>query len=148
MAVVVGHAWLVNLEIRLSVKTLREDGHDEDVDEEGDEERDGGLDEVVLVGLANGRRVSPIDVARFDEGRVQVEVVGHDHGPDDTHGLEDLAVAASWAPGYQHPLDYLALWNELWWISDFKRKSYKVVNKYYLVLHMQIFDFTSTETYI
>ena len=112
VGVVAGHTRLVNFEIRLSVKTFRKDGHDKDVDEEGDEESDGGLDEVVLVSLANGRRLSSIDVARFDEGRVKVEVVRHDHGTDDTHGLGDLAAAASRAPGDQHPFDYLTLCNE------------------------------------
>ena len=40
-----------NILVCLSVEALDEDGHDKEVDEEGDKERDGGLGEEVHVGL-------------------------------------------------------------------------------------------------
>ena len=54
--------------------------HHGEVDEEGDEECDGGLDEEVEVGLGDGRTFATINLARLDQGGVQVQVVRHYDG--------------------------------------------------------------------
>ena len=51
-----------------------------EVDEEGDEECDGGLDEEVEVGLGDGRPLPPVDLAGLDQRGVQVQVVRHYDG--------------------------------------------------------------------
>ena len=51
-----------------------------EVDKEGDEEGDGGLDEEVEVGLGDGRALASVDLAGLDQGGVQVQVVRHYDG--------------------------------------------------------------------
>ena len=54
--------------------------HHGKVDEERDEECDGGLDEEVEVGLGDGRALPTVHLARLDQGGVQVQVVRHYDG--------------------------------------------------------------------
>ena len=64
------------------------DGNNEDIDDEADKESDGCLYEVVHVGLPDLPLVVGVDVSRLDEGAVEVEVVRHDDGPNDTDRLQ------------------------------------------------------------
>lgn len=50
----------------------------------------------------NGEGISdPLSSAHLDQGRVQVDVVGHDDGANDAHGLEQLGLAAARTGGQE-----------------------------------------------
>ena len=55
-----------------------------------DKESDGWFDKVVHVGLPHDGVLSPVDVTWLDQGRVQVQVVGHDHSTDDADSLKRM----------------------------------------------------------
>ena len=55
-------------------ESLSKHGDDEDVDDEADEERDGGLYEVIHVGLPHLPPVVCVDLARLDQGAGEVRV--------------------------------------------------------------------------
>lgn len=56
-------------------------------------------------GRGKGISPSPSVPAHLDQGRVQVDVVGHDDGADDAHGLQQLRPAAAGARGQEQALE-------------------------------------------
>ena len=55
------------------------------------------------------RRNYPSVSSHLDESGVEVDVVGHDHGPHDTDSLAHLDGAAILAVRHEHPHQQLAL---------------------------------------
>lgn len=47
--------------------------------------------------------------AHLDQGRVQIDVVRHDDGAHDAHGLSELGRTAALTLRHEHPLQQLAL---------------------------------------
>ena len=77
-----------NIIVCFSVETMGEHRDNKHVDDEADEESDGGLDEVVHVGLAHLPLVCGVDAPGLDEGAVEIQVVRHDDGSYHSYSLE------------------------------------------------------------
>lgn len=59
--------WLTHhLLIGFPKKRFGKDGDDEDVDDEGDKERNAGLNEKVLVGFSDFPLIGPVDLSRLE----------------------------------------------------------------------------------
>ena len=92
-----------NLHVKI-IKPSLSSTHYREVDQERYEERDGGLDEEVEVGLGDGRVLPPVHLAGLHQGRVEVEVVGHDDGAYYSDGQEQLLAPAPVAPRHKQAL--------------------------------------------
>lgn len=90
--------------IGLLVEGLPKYGYNKEIDEEGDRQGDGGLNQEVHVGFSDVRPAGPVYLSRLHQGRVQVDVVRHDDGADDAHGLQQLWTAAARARGQEQAL--------------------------------------------
>ena len=73
-------------------------------DDETDNKRNGAFDEKIFVRLLDSGLVLPIDFPRFHQGRMEVQVVGHDHGPHSGDSLHPRVLVAVLAPGKRHAL--------------------------------------------
>lgn len=120
-----------HLTVAAPMKSFCKHGHHKDVDEEGHKERHGRLNKEVLIGLFHLFLVGAIHFsgldrgthgyagplikkkrervrcrggAHLDQGRVQVDVVGHDDGAHNAHSLSELDGAAAFTLGDKHPL--------------------------------------------
>lgn len=51
----------------------------------------------------------PLQSAHLDQGGMQVDVVGHDDGANDAHGLQQLGLATACAGGQEQALKQCSL---------------------------------------
>lgn len=87
--------------VGLAVKSVSEHTHDEDVDDEGNEQRDAGFDEEIIIRFLDRSFVLPVDVSRLHKRRVQIKIVRHDDRTDDSHSLQQHLRVAVRAPRNQ-----------------------------------------------
>ena len=125
MAVIRCDAQGMDVGIRLFVEAFRKDRDHEDVDEEADKEGDGSFNEEVHVGLLHLVLLGSVNVSWFDqcteEGRiksrllkastqpVQVEVVWHNDGTNNSNSLKEFFLATTTALWQEKASDHLTL---------------------------------------
>lgn len=72
----------------LQEEPLGKHRHHCSIDDKGHAQGNGRLDGVVLHCLCHSHRMMAVHFAALDEGRVEVDVVWHDHSPEDADSLQ------------------------------------------------------------
>eukprot|EP00754_Rhynchopus_humris_P044909 Rhum_TRINITY_DN4471_c0_g1::Rhum_TRINITY_DN4471_c0_g1_i1::g.14591::m.14591 len=116
--------------VAVEVVQVREHADHEQVDDDGKAEGDGRLEAVVVQSLADavgGLAVRLLEVAvhfpREDEGRVQEQVVRHDHGADHPH--RRLEVLRARHPRDERAFPHLALRRQVREVQEAEREHHQ-----------------------